>query len=38
MVGKKFGMLTVIKKSDVKKNGKVMWECLCDCGIEKLGN
>lgn len=31
LVGKKFERLTVVRKSH-RKNDKVMWECLCDCG------
>lgn len=31
LVNQKFGRLVVIKKSH-RKNNKVMWECLCDCG------
>ena len=30
--GKKFGRLTVIKEYGKDKNGKVLWECQCDCG------
>lgn len=30
--GKKFGKLTVIRKSEKRSNGHVMWECLCECG------
>ncbi|MCL2355717.1 MAG: AP2 domain-containing protein [Defluviitaleaceae bacterium] len=32
LTGKKFGKLTVLKKSDVKKRGRNMWDCICDCG------
>ena len=31
LVGKKFNRLLVIKKAG-RKNYKVMWECVCDCG------
>lgn len=31
-IGKKYGFLTVIKKTDQKKNGSYLWEFLCDCG------
>lgn len=36
--GKKFGKLTVIKKSPTVKylDREYMWECLCDCGNEVL--
>lgn len=32
LTGQKFGSLTVIKESDVRKRGMVQWECQCDCG------
>lgn len=33
ITGQKFGMLTVVEKSDKKaSNGSVIWECNCDCG------
>ena len=38
LVGKKFGRLTVISKSERRnKKGQVIWKCLCDCGnyVEK---
>jgi hypothetical protein len=35
LVGRKFGMLTVISRSRVDKNRDVFWHCLCDCGNEK---
>jgi len=28
----KFGMLTVISESNKRKDGRVIWNCLCDCG------
>lgn len=31
LIGTKFGKLTVIAESE-RKNGRKMWECLCDCG------
>lgn len=31
LLGKKFGMLTVVKLVDYK-NREYRWECLCDCG------
>ena len=31
LVGKKFNRLLVVKKAG-RKNYKVMWECVCDCG------
>ena len=30
--GQRFGRLLVIKDSGTRKNEKVVWECLCDCG------
>jgi hypothetical protein len=32
MVGQRFGRLTVIEKSTVRKNGQICWVCKCDCG------
>ena len=34
--GKRFGMLTVLEKTDQKKNGSYLYRCRCDCGNEKL--
>lgn len=31
LTGKRFGLLTVIKKTK-DKSGKTVWECRCDCG------
>lgn len=33
--GRKFGRLTVIKKSDRKSSLKTFWKCQCDCGTRK---
>src|SRR5438445_205950 len=30
--GQRFGILTVIAYSHNDKNGKAVWECICDCG------
>lgn len=30
--GKKFAMLTVIKRSETQINSNIKWDCLCDCG------
>lgn len=40
LTGQKFGLLTVIKKTDKKCSGKIVWECLCYCGnmVEVTGN
>lgn len=34
IVGRRFNMLTVISRAK-NKNGRVYWNCVCDCGIEK---
>lgn len=35
MIGKKFGMLTVVEKiSERANNGSIQWKCKCDCGNE----
>lgn len=30
--GKKFGKLLIIKPTEERKNGSIVWECVCDCG------
>ena len=32
LTGKRFGKLVAIEPTDKKKNGYVIWRCLCDCG------
>ena len=32
LTGMRFGKLTVVKASDMRKHEKVVWECVCDCG------
>ena len=32
LAGRRFGKLTAIKETDKRKNGRVVWECRCDCG------
>lgn len=32
MIGKRYGRLTVIKKTDKKIQRNYLYECLCDCG------
>lgn len=32
LTGKKFGRLTVIKRTSDNKRGKAQWICKCDCG------
>jgi hypothetical protein len=36
LIGKRFGLLTVVERSE-KKDGKFRyWRCVCDCGNEKI--
>ena len=32
LTGQRFGRLTVIEKTDKRKNDSIMWKCKCDCG------
>lgn len=32
LTGQKFNRLSVIEKTDMRKNNSVVWECQCDCG------
>jgi hypothetical protein len=32
LTGLKFGRLTVVGVSEKRDGGKLMWDCLCDCG------
>jgi len=33
LIGKRFGKLVVLRKTDKRKNdGCIIWECKCDCG------
>lgn len=32
LTGMKFGILTVVKRTDKNKSGNVQWICKCDCG------
>lgn len=37
LIGKKFGKLLVISKTDERFHASIVWECLCDCGeIKKV--
>ena len=36
LTGKKFGRLTVVDKKGKEANGLVLWNCLCECGTEKI--
>jgi hypothetical protein len=33
---KKFNRLTAICKTNIRKNGCIIWQCMCDCGNKKL--
>ena len=35
LIGKQFGYLTVIEKTDKRKGGAVIWLCQCQCGDQK---
>lgn len=32
LIGKRFGSLIVIEKTSIRKNRRIVWKCLCDCG------
>lgn len=32
VIGQKFGRLTVVKFTEISKDGHALWECYCDCG------
>lgn len=36
LTGQRFGMLVAVRDSGERRNGAVMWECLCDCGNNTL--
>ena len=36
IIGKKFGNLTVISKSDGRQSGKILYKCLCDCEKQSI--
>lgn len=36
LIGRKFGMLTVIDRSENDKHGTTRWVCNCDCGNENI--
>lgn len=36
LLGQQFGRLTVIKLTDERRNGHVMWLCRCTCGNQVL--
>lgn len=31
-IGQRFGRLVVIDKTDERRHGQIVWDCLCDCG------
>jgi hypothetical protein len=35
LAGRKFGMLTVLKRAGTTKDNHILWECLCECGNHK---
>lgn len=36
LVGKRFGRLVVLRATEERRNGYIMWECQCDCGNTTL--
>ena len=36
LTGKKFGRLLVGRNCGITKDGKALWDCLCDCGNHKI--
>lgn len=36
LLGRKFGRLTAIEKTDVRNGNKVVWRCSCSCGESSL--
>lgn len=36
LTGKKFGKLLILSRANNSNNGKVRWNCMCDCGKEKI--
>lgn len=36
LTGQKFGRLTVISRAENGKSRHVRWNCICDCGAEKI--
>lgn len=35
LTGKKYGRLTAIRRTSERKRGRIVWECLCECGGAK---
>lgn len=38
IAGQRFGRLTAVAETDQRSDGKVVWRCVCDCGVESLVN
>lgn len=38
LTGQKFGKLTALRRIENGKDGKVKWECVCDCGNYKIAS
>lgn len=38
LTGQKFGKLTVIEKTELRKDNRPVWKCQCDCGGITLAN
>lgn len=38
LTGRQFGRLTVLRPTEERKNGSVVWECRCSCGNIVLAN
>jgi len=36
LTGKRFGKLTVLKEAGKTNHGKFLWNCICECGKEKV--
>ena len=36
LIGQKFGRLTILDKTDQRKDGNICWLCQCDCGNQLL--
>jgi hypothetical protein len=36
LIGMRFGRLTVIKRTELKKHKELTWLCVCDCGKETI--
>ena len=36
LTGRRFGKLLCIEQTDVRKGGRVVWRCKCDCGNETM--